>query len=90
MTPGSDTSPIRILVADDHPMTREGIAMILGNQDDMQVVAEAEDGQKAVEQPAGSTDNVAGTVFGGGTRKGAGFGWWWHTPDDTLDNPNYG
>jgi hypothetical protein len=19
------------------------------------------------------------------TRKGAGFGWWWHTPDDTLD-----
>jgi hypothetical protein len=37
------------------------------------------------EQPAGSADNVMGAVFGGGTRKGAGFGWWWHTPDDTLD-----
>lgn len=39
---------IRILVADDHPMTREGIALILGNQDDMEVVAEASDGQEAV------------------------------------------
>ena len=37
------------------------------------------------EQPAGTADNVAGAVFGGGARKGAGFGWWWHTPDDTLD-----
>jgi N-acetylated-alpha-linked acidic dipeptidase len=37
------------------------------------------------EQPAGSADNIAGAVFGGGARKGAGFGWWWHTPDDTLD-----
>ena len=37
------------------------------------------------EQPAGTADNVAGAVFGGGVRKGAGFGWWWHTPDDTLD-----
>ena len=36
------------------------------------------------EQPAGSS-NVMGTVLGGGSRKGAGFGWWWHTPDDTLD-----
>lgn len=40
---------IRILVADDHPMTREGIALILGNQPDMAVVAEAADGQQAVE-----------------------------------------
>jgi N-acetylated-alpha-linked acidic dipeptidase len=37
------------------------------------------------EQPAGSADNVTSAVFGGGTRKGAGFGWWWHTPEDTLD-----
>jgi len=37
------------------------------------------------EQPAGTADNVVGAVLGGGTRKGAGFGWWWHTPDDTLD-----
>ena len=37
------------------------------------------------EQPTGLADNVMGAVFGSGTRKGAGFGWWWHTPDDTLD-----
>jgi len=37
------------------------------------------------EQPIGTTDNVMGAVLGGGSRKGAGFGWWWHTPDDTLD-----
>lgn len=37
------------------------------------------------EQPVGTADNVMGAVLGGGSRKGAGFGWWWHTPDDTLD-----
>jgi N-acetylated-alpha-linked acidic dipeptidase len=37
------------------------------------------------EQPVGSADNVMGAVLGGSARKGAGFGWWWHTPDDTLD-----
>jgi hypothetical protein len=36
------------------------------------------------EQPIGA-DNVMGAVLGGGDKKGAGFGWWWHTPDDTLD-----
>jgi hypothetical protein len=38
------------------------------------------------EQPAGSGTDVAGGVLGSASgRKGAGFGWWWHTPDDTLD-----
>ena len=37
------------------------------------------------EQPAESGNNVAAAIFGGSGRKGAGFGWWWHTPDDTLD-----
>lgn len=38
------------------------------------------------EQPAGSADSIMGAVMGGNvTRKGAGLGWWWHTPDDTLD-----
>ncbi|MDB5511847.1 MAG: peptidase [Enterovirga sp.] len=37
------------------------------------------------EQPVGA-ENPMAAVFGGGSgRKGAGFGWWWHTPDDTLD-----
>jgi N-acetylated-alpha-linked acidic dipeptidase len=37
------------------------------------------------EQPAGSAESFTRSVFGGGARKAAGFGWWWHTPDDTLD-----
>ena len=39
----------------------------------------------AGEQPADAGPNVAASIFGGAARKGAGFGWWWHTPDDTLD-----
>lgn len=40
------------------------------------------------EQPiAEGTANVASGFMGnaGPARKGAGFGWWWHTPGDTLD-----
>lgn len=38
------------------------------------------------EQPAGSNGNMAASVSGAEVAKsGAGFGWWWHTPDDTLD-----
>jgi hypothetical protein len=36
------------------------------------------------EQPIGGA-NPMGAVLGGTGRKSAGFGWWWHTPDDTLD-----
>jgi hypothetical protein len=36
------------------------------------------------EQPLGGT-NPMGAVLGGAGRKSAGFGWWWHTPQDTLD-----
>lgn len=34
---------------DDHPLLREGIAALIGNQTDMQVVAEASNGREAVE-----------------------------------------
>ena len=37
------------------------------------------------EQPAGGDVNAMGAVIGTGTRRGAGTGWWWHTPDDTKD-----
>lgn len=40
---------IRIVVADDHPIVREGLAAILGRQPDMEVVGEAETGREAVD-----------------------------------------
>lgn len=39
---------IRILVADDHPVVREGLVVILSTQPDFQVIAEAGDGKEAV------------------------------------------
>ena len=39
---------IRVLLVDDHAILREGIRLILENFDDIDVVAEAENGQQAV------------------------------------------
>jgi DNA-binding NarL/FixJ family response regulator len=44
--------PIRVLVADDHPVVRRGLAALLGTLDDFEVVAEAEDGEAAVARAA--------------------------------------
>ena len=42
-------TPIRVLCADDHPLIRKGIASILANEADTQLVAEASNGREAVE-----------------------------------------
>lgn len=41
-------NPIRILIADDHPVARVGVVTIVGTQPDMKVVGEASDGREAV------------------------------------------
>ena len=43
-----DTPAIRILIADDHPVVRDGLAAMLGTQPDFEVVATAANGQEAV------------------------------------------
>ena len=40
---------IRVAIADDQTLVRAGLAMILGAQDDIEVVAEAENGEQAIE-----------------------------------------
>ncbi|MDX1616495.1 MAG: response regulator transcription factor [Candidatus Promineifilaceae bacterium] len=40
---------IRVVVADDHHLVRQGICALLDEADDLQVVGQAEDGQQAVE-----------------------------------------
>ncbi len=43
------TGPIRILLADDHPLFREGVAHSLGADADLEVVAQAGSAEEAVE-----------------------------------------
>ena len=39
---------IRVMLADDHPILREGLAALLQDESDMEVVGEAKDGHEAV------------------------------------------
>ncbi|MDP6226763.1 MAG: response regulator transcription factor [Dehalococcoidia bacterium] len=40
--------PIRILIADDHPIVRQGLAAVLDQEADLEVVAQAANGREAV------------------------------------------
>ncbi|MFO7685430.1 MAG: response regulator transcription factor [Desulfobacterales bacterium] len=44
------SEPVRILIADDHTIVRQGLARLLEEQADLKVVGEATNGQTAVEQ----------------------------------------
>jgi DNA-binding NarL/FixJ family response regulator len=44
--------PVRILIVDDHPVVRDGLAAILNTQDDLLVVGEAASGAEAIAKEA--------------------------------------
>ena len=48
MSRGRTDGPITIMIVDDHPLLRFGIAALLMTQPDMQLVSEAEDGTQAI------------------------------------------
>ncbi|MEV0274815.1 response regulator transcription factor [Streptomyces sp. NPDC050610] len=51
--------PIRVLLADDEAMIRHGVRLILRHADGIDVVAEAADGHRAVEEAAAHRPDVA-------------------------------
>jgi DNA-binding NarL/FixJ family response regulator len=42
--------PIRIVLVDDHPLLRQGIAALVADQSDIKLIAEASNGREAIEQ----------------------------------------
>src|SRR5215467_13929030 len=43
-----DTQPIRIVIADDHAIFRDGLRRLLATQEDFQIIGEASDGKEAI------------------------------------------
>ena len=55
---GPGGEPIRVLVVDDHALFRRGLQMVLEQEPDIEVVAEASDGAEAVVQASEQTPDI--------------------------------
>ena len=54
----TETSPIHVLIVDDHPMVRKGLASFLLIMDDLELVGEAKDGLDALRRCEHSPPDV--------------------------------
>jgi DNA-binding NarL/FixJ family response regulator len=52
------TDPIRIIIADDHPIVRDGLSAVLSTQPDFEVVGEASDGSDLLTKAAALTPHI--------------------------------
>jgi len=52
MATKTKTSPQRVLIVDDHPMMRTGLAQLIGNEPDLKVAAEADTASQAIDAVA--------------------------------------
>jgi DNA-binding NarL/FixJ family response regulator len=66
----SALQPLRLLVVDDHPAVRAGLASLLGDQEDFEVVAEASTAESAVAQAENKGVDVAIVDYDLGGRNG--------------------
>jgi len=57
-TEATDVMPIRVLLADDHDILRQGLKLLLSMQPEMQVVGEARTGREALELSLSSRPDV--------------------------------
>lgn len=53
-----NSNMVRVLLVDDHKVVREGLAGLLNNEDDIEVIGEASDGEAAVEAAASLAPDV--------------------------------
>ncbi len=54
----SPAGPIRVLIADDHPVVRRGLGALLASLDGVEVVAEAANGEEALREARLSRPDV--------------------------------
>ena len=47
----STNQPIKIILADDHQIVRQGLRILLEAETDMKIVAEADNGRKVLNRP---------------------------------------
>ncbi|MDH6181930.1 DNA-binding NarL/FixJ family response regulator [Microbacteriaceae bacterium SG_E_30_P1] len=54
----TDPTPLQIVIVDDHPVFRDGLAMLLSSMDGIEVVATAGDGREGIETIAEAQPDV--------------------------------